>query len=74
MADVLDQAAAELDKGFPGSKATEGALRDALGKWYYEPRPLHEAVEMHRNLVTSRVGPGAEHPDTLSSRNDLAVA
>jgi eukaryotic-like serine/threonine-protein kinase len=31
VADILDQALAGLDKGFAGSKATEGALLDSLG-------------------------------------------
>ena len=35
VADILDQAMDGLAKGFSGSKATEGALLDALGKSYY---------------------------------------
>ena len=32
--EVLDQAEAGLEKGFAGSRATEGALRDAVGRSY----------------------------------------
>lgn len=35
VADVLDQAAAGLEKEFAGSRATEGALLDALGRSYH---------------------------------------
>ena len=43
VADVLDQASVGLQEGFAGSKATEGALLDALGRrisgWAYTRRP-----------------------------------
>jgi eukaryotic-like serine/threonine-protein kinase len=75
VADVLDQAATGLDKGFSGSKATEGALRDALGRSFLGlglyPK-AEEAFRKARALREATLGP--EHPDTLMSRARLANA
>ena len=75
VADVLDRAAAELDKGFPGSKATEAALLDALGRSYFGLGLYPKAVEAHRKAAALRgASLGPEHHDTLESRSSLANA
>ena len=73
VADVLDQAVTGLDKGFSGSKATEAALRDALGRSYYGLGLYPKAEEAHRKALALREAAlGPENRDTLESRNNLA--
>ena len=74
VADVLDQALAGLDKGFPGSKATKGALLDSLGRSYYGLGLHAKAGEAYRKALAIReVALGPDHPDTLTTRNNLAT-
>jgi tetratricopeptide (TPR) repeat protein len=75
VADVLDRAAETLEKEFAGSAVTKGALLDALGQTYHGLGLYDRAVERHtraRAVRESALGP--DHPDTLYSRNNLAVA
>ena len=75
VADILDQALAELDKGFTGSKATEGALLDALGKSYLGLGLYSRAEEAFRKaLAVFEEALGPDHPNTLTSRHNLALA
>ena len=73
--DVLDRAAEQLDREFAGSKATKGALLNALGLTYRGLGLYDRAEKAHtkaRAVRESALGP--DHPDTLQSRNNLAVA
>jgi tetratricopeptide (TPR) repeat protein len=75
LVDVLDRAAEKLDKEFAGSQATKGALLDALGETYRGLGLYERAETTHtkaRAVRESALGP--DHPDTLNSRNNLAVA
>jgi tetratricopeptide (TPR) repeat protein/tRNA A-37 threonylcarbamoyl transferase component Bud32 len=75
VADVLDRAAEKLDKGFSGSEVTKGALFNALGLTCVGLGLYDRAVERHtkaRAVREAKLGP--DHPDTLTSRNNLAGA
>ena len=75
VADILDQAMAGLDKGFSGSKATEGALLDALGQSYMGLGLVSKSEEAYRKARAVREAElGPDHPDTLESRRNLAIA
>ncbi len=73
--DVLDRASARLAKGFSGSQATLGTLLESLGKTYQGLGLYDKAADLHgkaRAVRASHFGP--EHPVTLCSQGDLAVA
>jgi tetratricopeptide (TPR) repeat protein len=75
VADVLDQAARALEKGFQGSKATEGALLDALGRSYHGLGLYTQSAAMHRqarNVRAAALGPS--HRETLMSADRLGDA
>ena len=75
VADVLDQARAGLKKGFAGSKATEGALLDALGQSYKGLGLPQKAEEAHRKARAVReeaLGPA--HRETIRSAHQHSVA
>jgi serine/threonine protein kinase/tetratricopeptide (TPR) repeat protein len=75
VADVLDQAAAGLEKGFSGSKATEGALLDALGKSYSGLGLPQKAEAAHRKARAAREKAlGPSHRETLRSATRHAGA
>jgi serine/threonine protein kinase/tetratricopeptide (TPR) repeat protein len=72
--DVLDKARAKLEEGFAGSQATKGALLDALGQTYKGLGLYDAAVAVHTQARTVREAAlGLEHPDTLTSRSNLAA-
>ena len=75
VAEILDQAIAELAQGFSGSKATEGAFLNALGKSYHSLGLYSEAeATFKKALIVHETALGSEHPDTLLSRNNFAQA
>src|SRR5262249_39734150 len=75
VADVLDRAGAQLDKEFAGSRATKGALLEALGLTYFGLGLYDEAVSLHtRERAAREVALGSDHPSTLKSRDSLATA
>ena len=75
LADVLDRAGDRLDKGFAGSKATQGALLQALGLTYHGLGLYDQAVNLHtRARAVREAALGPEHPDSLQSCNRLAIA
>ena len=75
VADVLDQASAKLDQGFAGSQATKGALLNALGRTYAGLGLYGQAVTAHTKARSERAAVlGHDHPDTLTSDSNLAVA
>ena len=74
VAEVLDQAAAGLEKGFKGSKTTEAALLGALGRSYMG---LGNVRQVSRGIPQA-CGPGGRSDRTTSppspGRNNLANA
>jgi serine/threonine protein kinase len=75
VADVLDRASAKLDKDFAGSPATKGALLAALGTTYQGLGLYDKAVSSHTKAAALREATlGPDHPDTLTSRHNLANA
>lgn len=75
IADVLDQAVAQLDKGFAGSKATEGALLAALGRAYLGLGLSPKSVNVFQKARAAiEAGLGPDHPETITTRNNLGVA
>ena len=75
VAEVLDQAAARLDREFERSPAIQGALLDALGRTYSGLGLYGRAVNLHTKAGAVREAAlGPEHPVTLGSRNNLAEA
>jgi serine/threonine protein kinase len=75
LADVLDRASAQLEKAFTGSQPTKGGLLNALGETYRGLGLYDRAVSLHeraRGMREAALGP--DHPDTLSSRTNLANA
>jgi eukaryotic-like serine/threonine-protein kinase len=74
VADVLDRASAQLDKEFAGSRATKGALLEALGLTYGGLGLFDEAVSLHtRERAEREAALGSDHPSTLNSRDSLAT-
>jgi tetratricopeptide (TPR) repeat protein/tRNA A-37 threonylcarbamoyl transferase component Bud32 len=73
--DVLDRAGERLDEEFSGSPATKGKLLDTLGTTYQGLGLYDKAVSLHakaRAVLETALGP--DHPDTLRSRHNLAIA
>jgi tetratricopeptide (TPR) repeat protein/tRNA A-37 threonylcarbamoyl transferase component Bud32 len=72
--DVLDKARAKLEQAFAGSQATRGALLDALGQTYKSLGLYESAVAVHTQARAVREAAlGLDHPDTLTSRSNLAA-
>jgi serine/threonine protein kinase/tetratricopeptide (TPR) repeat protein len=68
VADVLDQAARGLEREFAGSRATQGALLDALGRSYSGlglPQQAEQAHQKARAVREQALGPS--HRETLRS-------
>jgi serine/threonine protein kinase/tetratricopeptide (TPR) repeat protein len=75
VAEVLDRAAEKLDKEFTGSPMTKGALMDALGRTYRGLGLYDGALRLHvKAAAVTEVALGRDHPGTLRSRNNLALA
>ena len=73
VADILDQALAGLDKDFAGSKATQGALLDALGRSYDGLGLSPKAEEAHRKARAAREAAlGSSSREALSSASRWA--
>jgi serine/threonine protein kinase/Tfp pilus assembly protein PilF len=72
--EVLDQAAAKSDKGFPGQPLVEADVRLAVGSTYWR-LGLHDKAQPHleRSLALRRERLGPDHPDTLAVLGTLAV-
>jgi serine/threonine protein kinase/tetratricopeptide (TPR) repeat protein len=75
VADVLDRAGARLEREFAGSRATQGALLDAVGQTYRGLGLYNRAAELHARAAAVREAAlGPDHPDTLRSHHNRAVA
>jgi eukaryotic-like serine/threonine-protein kinase len=73
--DLLDKARAQLEQGFGGSQASKGALLDALGQTYKGLGLYDTAATVHaRARAVREAALGMDHPDTLTSRSNLAAA
>ena len=73
--EVLDQAVSKLEGQFAGSPRIEGELLQALGRTYHGLGLYDKAAAAHERAVfVRRSSLGLDHPDTLTSRNDLATA
>ena len=71
---LLDRAAKGIEGKFAGQPLTEAAIRLTLGRTY---RALAQYGESQRHVERSAVlrtaALGADHPDTLRSKNELAL-
>jgi tetratricopeptide (TPR) repeat protein len=72
---ALDRAAAGIPGKFGGQPIVEASIRQTIGKAYFDlgvypeaQRQWERAVELRRRVL------GPDHPDTLTSLNDLADA
>jgi eukaryotic-like serine/threonine-protein kinase len=75
VADVLERAVKRLDQEFAGSQATRGALLHTLGVTSMGLGLYDRALSILTTAVAVREAAlGARHPETLSSRDQLAVA
>jgi tetratricopeptide (TPR) repeat protein len=75
VAEMLDRAAAKLEREFTGSPRVKGLLLIAIGKTYSglgEPRQAAKMFEKASMVLQASLGP--DHPDTLTGRNNLAQA
>jgi tetratricopeptide (TPR) repeat protein len=73
--DLLDRAGKRLDQESAGSPATQGALLDALGQTYRGLGLYDQAISLHtRARAVREAALGPDHPDTLGSRSNLALA
>src|SRR5262249_35844770 len=75
VADLLDRAAGGLDQGVSGTPATKGARLSALGETHRGLGLLARAGAAHtRARAVREAALGPDHPDTLESRNSVALA
>jgi eukaryotic-like serine/threonine-protein kinase len=75
VADLLDQAAKGLETGFRGSKPTEAALLDALGRGYYGLGLYPKSEEIFRKALAKREAIlGPSHRETLRTAALLGMA
>jgi tetratricopeptide (TPR) repeat protein/tRNA A-37 threonylcarbamoyl transferase component Bud32 len=73
--DLLEKARSSLEHGFAGSPASKGALLDALGQTYRGLGLYDRAAMVHEQARSVREAAlGMDHPDTLTSRSNLAAA
>ena len=74
VAELLDRAAKAIEGKFQGQAETEAAIRRTIGDAYralgkYEQAQPH----LERSVAVREQKLGADHPDTLTSKNNLAV-
>src|SRR5579875_2941689 len=73
--EAVDAAEPEIAKAFADRPLVEASVRDTLGMTYYYLGELLHAIKQHEQalaLCESKLG--FDHPDTLTSRNNLANA
>jgi len=70
---ILDRAAASIEKDFAGEPRIEAAIRQSLGTTYLELGMYDRSLpHMERALVLRRELLGPDDPDTLTSTNTMA--
>jgi tetratricopeptide (TPR) repeat protein len=75
VADLLDQAARDLDAEFAGAPKTKGELLHTLGQTYHGLGLYDRAADLlTKALAVRQAALGPDHPDTLQSMYRLAVA
>jgi serine/threonine protein kinase/tetratricopeptide (TPR) repeat protein len=74
VAQLLDRASEAVEGKFAGQPETEAAIRLTIGDAYYA-MGKHELAQpqLERSLALREEKLGADHPDTLTSKNNLAV-
>jgi serine/threonine-protein kinase len=69
---VLDRAAARVERAFPGQPEVEATVRYTIGETYRGLNEFAKAESYYRKAFELRRGAlGAEHPDTLKVVNQL---
>jgi serine/threonine protein kinase/lipopolysaccharide biosynthesis regulator YciM len=72
--ELLDRAAKAVEGQFRDQPRTEAAVRLTLGDTYRAlGRPAEARPHLERSVERFTVALGADHPDTLSARNSLAL-
>jgi serine/threonine protein kinase len=70
---LLDRAAKAIEGKFPGQEETEAAIRRTIGDAYRALGRYEEALpQLQRSVALFAKKLGADHPDTLTSKNNLA--
>ncbi len=74
MKQVLDSAAGKVNSALPDRPVVQAAIRNTLGEAYTVVDSYEQAMEQLNIAVDLRTQAlGAEHPDTLTSRDNLAA-
>ena len=72
---AVDAAERGIGESFAGQPAAEASVRDTLGQTYYYLGMSDPAIRQYeRALSLRRKASGPDHPDTLGSMNNLAMA
>jgi eukaryotic-like serine/threonine-protein kinase len=70
---ALDTAVSGMEKAFAGQPAAEASIRDSLGEtYYYLGEPEQALRQFERAVALRRQAQGLDHPDTLTSMDNLA--
>jgi tetratricopeptide (TPR) repeat protein len=72
---LLETVEPGIAAGFPGEPTVEAAIRDTLGGSYFYLGEPSLAIRQHERAMALRTAAlGPDHPDTLTSMSNLAVA
>jgi serine/threonine protein kinase len=72
---AVDAAESAIGKSFANQPEAEASVRQTLGQsYYFLGEPTLAIAQFQRALDLRRQVRGADHPDTLASQNDLAMA
>jgi tetratricopeptide (TPR) repeat protein/tRNA A-37 threonylcarbamoyl transferase component Bud32 len=72
---ALESAVSGVGNAFAEQPAIEASIRDSLGQtYYYLGEPEHAVTQIERALALRRRALGPDHPDTMTSANNLAGA
>ena len=71
---AIDAAEPKIAGAFKDQPAVEAEVRDTLGTTYAYLGEAPLAIRQHEALELRRAKLGPDHPDTLTSRNNLAAA
>jgi tetratricopeptide (TPR) repeat protein len=74
VAELLDRSADTIEDRFQGQEETEAAIRLTIGDTYRALGKLEQALpQLQRSVAIHEQKLGADHPGTLTSKNNLAV-